>query len=41
MARFVVKNGHCKETCYDEIGLCVQNIDIVLCLLCMQSRQPM
>ena len=21
----VVKNGHQKETCYDEVGLCAQN----------------
>ena len=27
---FVLKNGHRKDTCYDEIGLCAHNIDIVL-----------
>ena len=26
MARFVVKNGHSKDTCYDEIGLRAQNL---------------
>ena len=30
MARFRVKNGHQKDTCYDEIELCAQNIDTIL-----------
>ena len=30
MARFVVKNGHKKDTCFDEFGLCAQNIDTIL-----------
>jgi hypothetical protein len=30
MARFVVKNGHKKDTCFDEVGLCAQNIDTIL-----------
>ena len=30
MARFIVKNGHHKDMCYDEIGLCAQNIDTFL-----------
>ena len=30
MARLVVKNGHQKDTCYKEIGLCAQNKDTVL-----------
>lgn len=27
---FVFKNGHQKDTCYNEIGLCAKNIDTVL-----------
>ena len=27
MARLVVMNGHQKDTCYDEIGLCAQKVD--------------
>lgn len=30
MARFVVKNGHKIDTCFDEFGLCAQNIDTIL-----------
>ena len=31
MARLVVKNdGHQKDTCYNEIGLCAQNKDTIL-----------
>ena len=30
MARLVVKNGHQKETCYNELELCAQNKDNVL-----------
>lgn len=30
MARFEVKSGHQKDTLYDEIGLCSQNIDTVI-----------
>lgn len=30
MARVVVENGHQKDTCYHETGLCTQNKDIVL-----------
>ena len=29
MARLVVKNGHSKNMCYDEIGLCAPNIHIL------------
>lgn len=32
MARFGVKNGHpkdLKDTCYDDIGLCGQNVNII------------
>lgn len=29
-ARFVLKNGHRKEMCYDEIQLCVQRVDTIL-----------
>ena len=25
----VVKNRHQNDTCYNEIGLCVQNVDII------------
>ena len=30
MARLVLKNGHEKDTCCDEIGFCAQNIDTIL-----------
>lgn len=30
MAGFVVKNKHQKAMCYDEIGLCIQNILTIL-----------
>ena len=30
MARLVLKNGHEKDTCCDENGLCAQNIDTIL-----------
>ena len=30
MARLGVKNGHRKDMCKDEIGLCAQNIDAIL-----------
>ena len=30
MARLIVKNGHQKDTCYNEIALCAQNLDAVL-----------
>ena len=30
MARFIVKNGRQKDTCYNEIGLCAQNIGTIL-----------
>ena len=30
MARIVVKNGHQKDTCYNEIGLCAQHISTIL-----------
>jgi hypothetical protein len=30
MARLVVKNGHQKGMCYNEIGLCAQNLDAIL-----------
>ena len=33
VTRHVLKNGHQKDTCYDEIGLCSQNVDIVLDLI--------
>ena len=33
MARFVVKNEHQKDTCYDEIGVCVQNVLNNLCFI--------
>ena len=29
MARLVVKNEH-QKTCYNEIGLCAQNLDTIL-----------
>ena len=29
MARIALKNGHQKDMCYDEIGLCAQNIDTI------------
>ena len=28
--KVVVKNGHQKDMCYNEIGLCAQNKDIIL-----------
>ena len=30
MARLVVKNGHDKDSCYDDIELCAQNILTIL-----------
>ena len=30
MARLVVKNGHPKDMCHNEIRLCAQNIDTIL-----------
>ena len=30
MAKLVVKNNYPKDTCHDEIGPCVQNIDTIL-----------
>jgi len=30
MARLVVKNGHDKDSCYDDIGLCAQIILTIL-----------
>ena len=30
MARIIVQNKHQNEMCYDEVGLCDQNIDIIL-----------
>ena len=30
MARLVGKNGHQKDMCYNEIGLCAQNKDIIV-----------
>ena len=30
MARVVVENGHQKDTCYHETGLCTQNKDSTL-----------
>ena len=37
----VVKNGHPKDImCYDEIGLCAQNIDTILCSKVHTSGRP-
>ena len=30
MAKLVVKIEHQKDMCYNEIGLCVKNLDIIL-----------
>ena len=30
MVRNVVKNGHQQDICYDDIGLCAQNIFIII-----------
>ena len=30
MMRLVVKSANQTESCYDEIGLCAQNLDIIL-----------
>lgn len=30
MARFAVENGHQEGICFNEIGLCAQNISIIL-----------
>ena len=30
MVKPVVKNEHKKGTCHDKIGLCAQNVDIVI-----------
>ena len=30
LAKLKVKNGHQKDTCYDDIGLCAQIIAVVL-----------
>ena len=33
MARLVVKSGYHNDMCYDKIGLCTQNIDMILGLI--------
>ena len=31
MARLSVRNGHQKDTCFNKVGLCAQNIDTIEC----------
>lgn len=33
MARLLVKSGYHNDMCYDKIGLCTQNIDMILGLI--------
>ena len=37
MARFVVKTGPKKDMCYDESGVCAQNVDINFRFYCQHN----
>lgn len=42
MAKFVVKNGNCKDMCHDEIGTCARYICVILgSKVSSQLRRPL